>query len=95
MTGRLVIGVDVGGTFTDVFVLDEAAGTAEIAKVPSTRGDQSRGFLAGIRERVEDPAAIATVVHGTTVGTNALLERRADGDHHHRRLPRRTGDAPA
>ncbi len=34
-----VVGVDVGGTFTDLFVLDEAAGTAEIVKVPSTRGE--------------------------------------------------------
>ncbi len=43
-----MIGVDVGGTFTDVFVLDEAAGTARVAKVPTTRPDQSGGFLDGI-----------------------------------------------
>src|SRR5690606_6699978 len=67
---------DVGGTFTDVFILDQAAGTAEIRKVPSTRPDQSRGFLAGIQAGVDRIASIATVVHGTTVGTNALLERR-------------------
>jgi len=71
-----VIGVDVGGTFTDVFILDEAAGTVMTAKVPSTRGDQSRGIVAGIGERVGDFADIRTVVHGTTVGTNALLERK-------------------
>lgn len=73
---RFVVGVDVGGTFTDVFVLDEAAGTAVTAKVPSTRGDQSRGFVQGIAEKVPDFAAIGTIVHGTTVGTNALLERK-------------------
>lgn len=73
---RYVIGVDVGGTFTDVFVWDETAGRITTAKVPSTRGDQSRGFVEGIRSRVADFAGIATVVHGTTVGTNALLERK-------------------
>ena len=71
-----VVGVDVGGTFTDVFVLDEAEGAIRIAKVPSTFGDQSRGFIEGIGEAVDDFALIRTVVHGTTVGTNALLERK-------------------
>ncbi len=75
-TGRVVVGVDVGGTFTDVFVWDEAARRVAIAKVPSTREDQSQGFIEGIRQRVGDFAGIATVVHGTTVGTNALLERK-------------------
>ncbi|MEM8758994.1 MAG: hydantoinase/oxoprolinase family protein [Pseudomonadota bacterium] len=71
-----MVGVDVGGTFTDVFVLDEAAGTAEVAKVPTTRPDQSGGFLAGIAARVPDLAEAGVVVHGTTAGTNALLERK-------------------
>lgn len=76
MSGSKMVGVDVGGTFTDVFVLDEAAGTAEVAKVPTTRPDQSGGFLAGIGERIQDLSAISVVVHGTTAGTNALLERK-------------------
>ncbi len=76
MTRKHVIGVDVGGTFTDVFVLDESTGKVEISKVPSTRGDQSVGFMAGIRAKVADLSSVATVVHGTTVGTNALLERK-------------------
>ena len=71
-----VVGVDVGGTFTDIFVLDEAAGTVTTVKVPSTRDDQSRGFVQGIGQRVADFAEIGTMVHGTTVGTNALLERK-------------------
>ena len=71
-----VIGVDVGGTFTDVFILDETNGTVFTAKVPSTRGDQSKGFVEGIASKVADFAEIRTVVHGTTVGTNALLERK-------------------
>ena len=76
MTRRLVIGVDVGGTFTDLFFLDEASGRSWIGKVPSTRGREADGFLKGIREGAEDLAHVATVVHGTTVGTNALLERK-------------------
>ena len=84
---RLVVGVDVGGTFTDLFVLDEAAGSAQIVKVPSTRGEEAKGFMNGVLKIAQDaestesdgrgPAAVlSTVVHGTTVGTNALLERK-------------------
>ena len=71
-----MIGVDVGGTFTDIFVLDEATGRAEVAKVPTTRPDQSAGFLSGIGARVADLSTVSVVVHGTTAGTNALLERK-------------------
>ncbi|MEM1160077.1 MAG: hydantoinase/oxoprolinase family protein [Pseudomonadota bacterium] len=71
----LVIGVDVGGTFTDIFFWDQTTGKAWTAKVPSTPDDQSRGFIAGI-ESGADFDDIATIVHGTTVGTNALLERK-------------------
>ena len=82
-----VVGVDVGGTFTDLFVLDEKTGQARIVKVPSTRGEEARGFMNGIAkvtgntgntgENGEQGAKdIATIVHGTTVGTNALLERK-------------------
>ena len=71
-----MIGVDVGGTFTDVFVLDEASGVAEVAKVPTSRPDQSGGFLDGISHKVDDLASVGVVVHGTTAGTNALLERK-------------------
>jgi len=76
MSGTIVIGVDVGGTFTDVFVYNEATGQVETTKVPSTRGDQSKGFIEGISRKVVDFGDIRTVVHGTTVGTNALLERK-------------------
>jgi N-methylhydantoinase A len=71
-----MVGVDVGGTFTDVFVLNEKDGTASVAKVPTSRPDQSGGFLRGIEQHVDDFADIAVVVHGTTAGTNALLERK-------------------
>ncbi len=76
MKPSLVVGVDVGGTFTDLFFFDEVTGVAQTRKVPSTRGDQSIGFVAGIKSGEADFGRIAAVVHGTTVGTNALLERK-------------------
>src|SRR5262249_8296240 len=72
----LVIGIDVGGTFTDVFALDEATGACTVGKVPTTRHDPAQGVLDGIRAVVADLGVVATVVHGTTVGTNALIERK-------------------
>ncbi|MEX0286200.1 MAG: hydantoinase/oxoprolinase family protein [Paracoccaceae bacterium] len=71
-----MVGVDVGGTFTDIFVLDESKGTAEVGKVPTTRPDQSGGFIDGITAQVPDLRDLSVVVHGTTAGTNALLERK-------------------
>jgi N-methylhydantoinase A len=70
-----IVGVDVGGTFTDLFLLDPAAGTFRTAKVPSRRGDEAQGFLNGLRA-LGGVSAIGSIVHGTTVGTNTLLERR-------------------
>ncbi|MBM3599558.1 MAG: hydantoinase/oxoprolinase family protein [Alphaproteobacteria bacterium] len=72
----IVVGVDVGGTFTDLFFYDEASGALGTRKVPSTRSDQSVGFLDGIAAGGHPFPALAAVVHGTTVGTNALLERK-------------------
>ncbi|UYV37377.1 hydantoinase/oxoprolinase family protein [Rhodobacteraceae bacterium D3-12] len=71
-----VIGVDVGGTFTDLFFLDEATGAIDVVKVPSTRGREADGFLDGLSRNGTDLASVGTIVHGTTVGTNALLERK-------------------
>ncbi len=70
-----IVGVDVGGTFTDLFALDPATGTFRTAKVPSRRGDEAAGFIDGLNA-VGGVAGLAAVVHGTTVGTNALLERK-------------------
>lgn len=72
--GGAVAGVDVGGTFTDVFLLDGRSGRHSVAKVPSTPADQSVGFMRGLGE-AGGASGAATVVHGTTVATNALLER--------------------
>ena len=76
MSGKIIIGVDVGGTFTDILAFDEDSGSARVAKTPSTRGDQSIGFLEGILSVTDDLSSVATIIHGTTVATNALLERK-------------------
>ena len=71
------ITVDTGGTFSDFVYLDEATGETEIAKVPSTPDDPSRAILAGIDillQRGVAPGDVSYFCHGTTVGTNALLE---------------------
>ena len=77
MKKSIVIGVDVGGTFTDIVSLDEEAGEVCVEKVPSTKGDQSSGFLSGIMAVTSnDLNSVSTIIHGTTVATNALLERK-------------------
>jgi len=70
-----IVGVDVGGTFTDLFLLDAKAGRFRTAKVPSRRGAEAQGFLRGL-DALGGVAALDAIVHGTTVGTNTLLERR-------------------
>ncbi|UOM33545.1 hydantoinase/oxoprolinase family protein [Acuticoccus sp. I52.16.1] len=71
------VGVDVGGTFTDFLMLDSAAATFRTAKVPTTVDDRARGFLEGIDALAVAPGAIDWLVHGTTAGTNAVLERKS------------------
>ena len=71
----VIVGVDVGGTFTDLFMLDAANGSFRTAKVPSHRGAESKGFLNGLNA-LGGAAGMDSIVHGTTVGTNTLLERR-------------------
>src|ERR1700757_1076923 len=70
------IGGDVGGTFTDLLALDPERGVFRVAKVPSTPEDQSVGFIDGLAVLEADLAAVAALVHGTTVATNAVLERK-------------------
>ncbi len=71
-----IIGIDVGGTFTDLFVLDINSQQASIFKVPSTRGEEAKGFLTGLLRACPQVSSIASIIHGTTVATNALLERK-------------------
>jgi N-methylhydantoinase A len=78
MTWR--IGVDSGGTFTDVCLFEEESGRVEVWKVPSTPDDPSRGIAQGVEEGVARVGARAREVgyfgHGTTVATNALIQHR-------------------
>lgn len=70
-----IVGVDVGGTFTDLVWYDERNHVLRTGKVPSNRGDEAVGFLEGLRG-FGPVAELDSIVHGTTVGTNALLERK-------------------
>lgn len=70
-----MIGVDVGGTFTDLFYFDAATGRFKTAKVSSNRGNEAAGFLDGLQS-LGTIAEFSSIIHGTTVGTNALLERK-------------------
>ena len=70
------IGVDVGGTFTDILCLDAKTQQLLSAKVPSLPGRQWRGVLNALGELGIDTAAIEVFVHGTTIATNTLLERK-------------------
>src|SRR5262245_52182629 len=67
------IGVDVGGTFTDLVALVD--GRLAVAKVPSTPADQSLGVMSALDDVGVDAARVRAFAHGTTVATNALLER--------------------
>ena len=71
-----VAGIDVGGTFTDLVVVDDATGEVRIAKVPTTAHNQAFGVLAALDAAGIDPAALDAIVHGTTTTTNAMLERK-------------------
>ena len=81
LSGALLIsiGVDIGGTFTDVVAIDDA-GALRIAKLPSTRADPSAAVRTVLERLLPQwniaPASVACFAHGTTVATNAVLERR-------------------
>ena len=70
-----IIGIDIGGTFTDVVALDVEKKITS-AKTLTVRGDESSGVLACLSEIAVRQNAVERVVHGTTIGTNAILERR-------------------
>ncbi|MEM9355513.1 MAG: hydantoinase/oxoprolinase family protein [Pseudomonadota bacterium] len=71
-----VVGVDVGGTFTDLILIDQKTGAVQIAKVPSTLDNQAFGVLNALNEANVDLASLSLIVHGTTTTTNAVLERK-------------------
>src|SRR3954451_5705854 len=67
-------GVDVGGTFTDVVLVDTEANRTVVHKVPSTQHDPSEGLARGLVGAGEDIGDLEVLVHGTTIATNALLQ---------------------
>src|SRR3954469_18836186 len=75
------LGVDVGGTFTDLFLVGDGGGGGQFrVKTPSTPADPSEGVLTGVRRICEEagisPADLRNILHGTTVATNAVLESK-------------------
>ncbi len=78
MTYRL--GIDIGGTFTDLSLLDEKDGIVHTHKVPSTPRSPSEAVAVGVQQLMSRlrsaPEAVQSFVHGTTIGLNAVLERR-------------------
>ncbi|HST26722.1 MAG TPA: hydantoinase/oxoprolinase family protein [Gaiellaceae bacterium] len=72
------VGVDVGGTFTDLIYVDDEAGVIRVHKLPTTPGDPSQGTVQGIEEVTrsagESPSALDSVFHGTTIATNIVIE---------------------
>ncbi len=73
---RFHIGIDIGGTFTDLILCDGADGTLSLHKVPTTARDIALGLLAALRKSRVPATEIAEIAHGTTVATNAILERK-------------------
>ena len=75
-SSRHVIGVDVGGTFTDMVMLESKTGAVSIAKVPTTLDNQAFGVLAALNEAGAELSHVDLMIHGTTTTTNAVLERK-------------------
>jgi N-methylhydantoinase A len=79
---RIRIGIDTGGTFTDVVAVDEDSGELAVTKTPSTPADPAIGFMTGVRRVLDqlglDGRAVSAVSHGTTVATNKLLEGKVE-----------------
>ena len=71
-----LIGVDVGGTFTDLVRLDQTSGAVRLAKVASTLDNQAFGVMNAVAEADSELSRVALVIHGTTTTTNAVLERK-------------------
>src|SRR5580704_8176102 len=74
------IGIDIGGTFTDVALVEEGTGRIAIAKLPTTPRDFGQAVIEGVRQGLDanriDPADVSLISHATTVVTNALLENK-------------------
>lgn len=71
-----IVGIDVGGTFTDLFFSRDGLGVDRVLKVPSTPDDPSRGLVDALAAAGVRPDDIDVIVHGTTIATNAVIERK-------------------
>jgi N-methylhydantoinase A/oxoprolinase/acetone carboxylase beta subunit len=80
--GRVRIGIDIGGTFTDLLLVDDTSGAVTVVKTLTTPADPSNAVDAGVREALAaagtPPALVGHVIHGTTLVTNAIIERKGD-----------------
>ncbi len=72
----MVAGVDVGGTFTDLVLIDDRSGRVQVAKIPTTLDNQAIGVVRALEATGRAIGGIDLIVHGTTTTTNAVLERR-------------------
>ena len=78
--GAIRLGIDIGGTFTDITVLEEDTGCVTVAKVPSRKSDPGEALINAIERGLElaavDAGNVTMLVHGTTIVTNAVLEKK-------------------
>ena len=78
--GAIRLGIDIGGTFTDITVLEEDTGGVTVAKVPSRKSDPGGALINAIERGLElaavDAGDVTMLVHGTTIVTNAVLEKK-------------------
>src|SRR5688500_4042420 len=83
MQPRLRIGIDTGGTFTDVVAVDTASGNMRVTKVASTPSNPAVGLVRGVEAILaatgDSPDDVTALAHGTTVATNALLQGDISG----------------
>ena len=76
---RYRAGIDVGGTFTDIVLVEESTGEIKTIKVPTVPGDPSQGCMNGVDKALElygiEPDQLSFLVHGTTIATNTIIRR--------------------
>ena len=71
-----IVGIDVGGTFTDLFYSSDGLRVDKVLKVPSTPDEPSRGLIDALMAAGIEPSALDVILHGTTIATNAVIERK-------------------
>jgi N-methylhydantoinase A len=74
--GAVIVGCDVGGTFTDLILHDPSNGSLQLAKVPTTTANQAHGVIAALEKTGKSAQGVDLFIHGTTATTNAVLERK-------------------